>query len=126
MAGTYGGVTTISNGSVEIVGLTTALGNSSGKTVVHSNAMLRITSAGGTLGEPLELHGSGLNGTNAALHVVSGSTHQGSITVPIAAAIRCDGEFHATSVLAGAGDFRFRGAGEFWTQGNSPNTARAI
>ncbi len=115
--GTYGGNTVISNGMVELYDIGNSLGNNVGKTIVHSNANLRILGPGG-LDESLELHGTGINGTNGALHAVNGFlTFHGSITVPAGATIRSDATLHAHSVLAGAGDIRFSGAGEFWNHG---------
>ena len=111
-----GGLTVISNGVVEAGDFGSPLGT--GRTIVHSNATLRLLGPGGGISNPLELHGTGVNGTNGALHIVGGgSTLQSSITVPFGATIRSESTVHAHSVLAGAGDIRFSGPGEFWNHG---------
>lgn len=121
--GGYGGLTTISAGVVELGDLS-ALGSGAGKTVVQSNATLRLTGIPLTLNENLELYGDGVGGASGALQVTTGSSSmQGSITVPVGASIRCEGPFHVTGALLGAGDFRFNGPGEFWTQGGTANLA---
>ncbi len=121
--GSYGGLTTISAGVIELLDLS-GLGSSAGRTIVQSNATLRVMGSGLTLVENLELHGQGVNGASGALHVTSGSALlQGSITVPAGATIRCEAPFHASGALLGAGVFRFNGPGEFWTQGAAANAA---
>jgi len=82
-------------GFLESSSQNTGFGDSVGKTVVNNGATLRLTGAGPTPNEPLELNGNGVNGTNGALQITSGSASlYGSVTLASPASIRTDGVIH--------------------------------
>jgi len=117
-SGTYGGVTFVNQGFLESSSQNTGFGDSVGKTVVNNGATLRLTGAGPTPNEPLELNGNGVNGTNGALQITSGSASlYGSVTLASPASIRTDGVIHHFGAIAGGANLRLTGPGEYWTHG---------
>lgn len=69
------------NAGVLQVGNSMALGTTSARTTVASNAQLQILSGVGTINEPLTLNGPGLGASGGLLNVASNNTWAGAITL---------------------------------------------
>ena len=122
-AGTYSGAVTVGGGLLA-AGTDTALGATSGGTTVLDGGTLQIET-NPVLAEPLNLRGSGRNGTNGALFLFPATGVQAGIVLAAQATVRNDASFAILSgVISGPGGLTKAGAGTLQLGGSSgpPNT----
>lgn len=105
-ANTYGGITTVSQGILEIRN-SSALGSTSGGTSVSSGATLQLFSGESAIAvgaEALSLNGSGVGG-NGALRNLSGTanSYAGNITLASASEIQTDNRLLVTGNIDNGG-----------------------
>lgn len=118
-ANTYDGTTTVSAGVLNIRNAT-ALGSSTGGTVVSSGATLQVQDSITVTDEALTLNGSGVSGTGALRNMLGNNVWTGNVTLGSASTIASDSGTLAVSgtvnnsgnllTVTGAGNTTLNGA----------------
>jgi autotransporter-associated beta strand protein len=100
---TYGGLTSVSAGILEITNAN-ALGSTTNGTTVNSDATVEIAGGIATASEPLTLNGTGVGGAGALLNLSGTNTYAGTVTLASNASIGTTaGTLDLSGVVSGSG-----------------------